>query len=897
MVEWEKKKLFEDLREIYYKKDGCYTEWESEKDAIQSQIFFLEARLSEKYSGATALARGGSGIILKVQTETLYNQERVIKFPRPLKENAEEFSKLLEKEIKLLSTIKCRNIVSIHEAGKIDLQKGKEIAKLNYIPYYVMDFVEGEDSDIFFNKNSVDPEDFLSTIKETLDGISHLHRNKLVHVDIKPSNIRIDRERHPIILDLGTTKEIIDSDESTKIGSTPKYACQKLNQRLLDKKDPDRAEGEVKRREINPIWDLHSLSLTIREWLTSFTDKLSDKFSLYQKKYIQLFCLRLFQDDYTEAHESKFGLPLNMLRNIRYNSIDSAYDDFSKIFPGISIGDNIPELNTFNFKTIKVTSGDSTPFTDRVNKTLEHPFLRRLSEISQLGIIKLIYPTATHTRLEHSLGTYNNAIKLINTLYNDPLNPIFRQLLDLKHYRATLLAALIHDIGHFPLAHDLEEIDDKLFNHRNLTTALIKGERAEKKKGCKRMEFPKLTDIFIKWEVTQEDVLSILEAKLGNAGSDIIPRILKSIISGPLDADKIDYLFRDSTRLNVPYPEGVDIDRFLKCLTLIVKSHTSGVLTYIGVHEKGIVPAEFLILSRYAMFSQVYWHHTVRAVKSMLYRSIASIIDSFGNNETETNSFKSEFEQFVLFRTWRGDKEMRQDKELFPGVVAKRQDNDEHVFNETDFCKGLEGVSINERDRMVLKYLRDYLDLKDLPEVELIDNILNRSLFKRAYVYDFHNNKNLWDSFSKKWDAINAIDRKNMECRLDQAVLSEIQSKLGSIPDTIYVNAKIVSKIETHIKAKKPFILIDFPPEKPGSSANFEYIKEQDRRELRKSDRICGHICESSVWKEYAENLRKKAGRIRVFLHPDFIDTVMAFVDSHWMEQQLSDLDTLTDKG
>src|SRR5262249_44403470 len=135
----------------------------------------------------------------------------------------------------------------------------------------------------------------------------------------------------------------------------------------------------------------------------------------------------------------------------------------------------IPELNLYVQDSIQVSTFSVTPYTRRVQALLSHPTVMRLGSFSQLGLLNLVYPTATHNRLEHSLGTFSVLCRYILALYNDPLNPLFRQLMDESDLRAALLSALLHDVGQYPLAHDLEEADPS-FKHEQIGEAILKEE-------------------------------------------------------------------------------------------------------------------------------------------------------------------------------------------------------------------------------------------------------------------------------------------------------------------------------------------------------------------------------------------------------------------------------------
>ena len=881
-MEWAIDELMDEAKNKYFQKKGGDTRWEEEADSLKKQLLALRDRLSMRYINPCILARGGSGILIRVEDSQLNNQKRVIKFPRPLNENAKDFVLLLSKEMKMLAEMRHRSIVIIREAYTIELIEN--IAGINSLPFYIMDLVEGDDANIFLQNNLIGIKSLINIIKEMLQAIMFLHSNNIAHLDIKSGNILITKENYPVLVDLGTTKRISDEDIETKIATTWRNAPEELRRYILqDENDQSRAEGKISRKSIKLEWDLECISKMLFEWIEIFCKK-QEIVEVYYKKYLLLMALRLKQDPYTQVDCDNYGLDRKFLEEIRYKNIYEVLQDIKKITPGNDLSSEIPEFNLSHFSTIQVASNDATIFTERLAKTLDHPVLRRLADISHLGIVQLVYPTSTHNRLEHSIGTYHNVIKYIIALYNDSLNPLFRQLMDYKTIRTVMLAALLHDVGQFPLAHDLEDIDYQMFNHISLVRAIIRGQRDEHIKDIQKIDFPSLENIFLDWQVDKDEVINILEAKINNNSTNVKHRILKSLISGPIDADKLDYLIRDSRMLHVPYPEGIDVDRLLRCLTIVVKSQGNGVLAFVGVHEKGRVPAEFMTFAKYAMFNQVYWHHSVRAIKGMLARALNALIDYLTIKDGK-NKFRNDFEKYVLF----GINENNSSEQF--ELMFNIENND--VMKKESFFEKYIGAPISAWDLATLKYFYRYMEKSKLPEKELLEDIIERKLYKRICVFSYESDKDIWKSVVNEWKKYDSIQKNTIIKKFEKEILVAIGKKLD-VEETKYLTKSEKELIEARIDAGLPLIIIDVPTDKPGSKVTLEYVLEEDRRQLRNSNRICGHSEKDEIWEEYAAKLHEKAGRIRVFCHPKYIEAVLSAINKDWIGQILNDLTSLS---
>jgi uncharacterized protein len=223
---------------------------------------------------------------------------------------------------------------------------------------------------------------------------------------------------------------------------------------------------------------------------------------------------------------------------------------------------------------------------------LDTPAVQRLRYIRQVGHSFLVYPGATHTRFEHALGAYHLTRRALAALEElDELGPATD-----VDCLAVRMAALLHDIGHYPFSHALEEAGFP--SHETLGVAkLSQGLLGRCLAEMGGDGFPEVVGALI-------------------TGTSASP--LQGLISGSVDLDKIDYLSRDARMCGVPYGT-VDVDRLLSSLTLVEASPGQ---FEVGVQEKGVSALESLLFAKYQMYRNVYWHHAVRAATCMFKRAV-----------------------------------------------------------------------------------------------------------------------------------------------------------------------------------------------------------------------------------------------------------------------------------
>jgi len=226
---------------------------------------------------------------------------------------------------------------------------------------------------------------------------------------------------------------------------------------------------------------------------------------------------------------------------------------------------------------------------------------QRLRRIRQLAFANLVYPGALHTRFDHSLGVFHLAERMAE-----------KGSLDSDQKRLVRLAALLHDLGHGPFSHVSEQALEIFADHEDLAQRL----------GGKRPD--KIHELVTQDILDKDATLKrILGAKRIDDVKQLLTRghedpVLKAIISGPLDADKQDYLLRDSYFCGVKY--GVfDIDRLHRIFEF--EEDSRGEKTLMVAHD-GVHTLEQFVLAKYFLTAQVYGHRVRRITDQMLIRAI-----------------------------------------------------------------------------------------------------------------------------------------------------------------------------------------------------------------------------------------------------------------------------------
>ena len=364
---------------------------------------------------------------------------------------------------------------------------------------------------------------------------------------------------------------------------------------------------------------------------------------------------------------------------------------------------------------------------------IAHPYYQRLRRIQQMAMAHLVYPGAVHTRLHHSLGAYHLMCLALQELTRKGIE------INSEEQQAAKIAILLHDVGHGPYSHALEQVLAEGIHHEKISLLIIE-------------------ELNQKFEGKLQIALEIFKGSYHK-------KFLHQLVSGQLDVDRMDYLTRDSFFSGVI--EGyVAYDRILKMITV----HDGELM----VEEKGIFSIEKFLISRRLMYRQVYLHKTVLSAEQMLQRIIKRAKYVAAQCQQPLNSFINEpmqnitLEQFcsiddadvmMAIKSWcshsdkilsllcRGiiNRQLLKVKyssyPLLENFVAEKRRDTAHELNMTEeeagwlVFTGEANSSTYDFDNQQIKILYKDGSVKDISQVD--DALINESLrgnIKKYYI-------------------------------------------------------------------------------------------------------------------------------------------------------------------
>lgn len=726
-------------------------------------------------------------------------------------------------------------------------------------------------------KNSRMPMNILEALLSVARQLSIVHEAGYAHGDVSSSNVVVSRDSGVHLIDL---EYVTDSTFFTGAGTflTQVYS------------HPDRLaaiqSGEYDIR-IAQMWDRYALGQLFLQVLADADPYHYPELDLCTQRAVRLIgCLLL--GGANDASEVALGLPVEFFKSEQYSELGSAIAALERALGYPSVEISVPELTRVPSEIVQVGISDPAPFTARVRALVSTAEMRQLNSCLQLGLICLIWPTASHTRLEHALGTFAMMRDAIIALHADPQSPLFRVLIGPEEMRVLLCAALLHDVGHYPLAHDLEEAYPQPFRHEARSIAYI-------------MSSP-IADILSRnegdeasgWSVRPADVASVIagEPLEGSSLSKWICGMLHSILSGSLDVDKLDYLTRDSNALGVAAGEGIDVRRVISSLTIAVVRKSEKVTDLrLAVRAKGVRPAELVGRVRSHMFGVAYWHRSYRSIKAMLHWMIWTALRNEGITEAAVRKNGVKLAERVI--------EM---------VVGPSADTLELLPARPNREIGGSAIQIPYREAMVLVAINSFEhehapNSPDRSSDVLLGLLTSHKWYKAILTIDHHQNlqvsskeegrraMKLWETLQKVIEPSSRISHEEMiDRRMQLSVLVQrrvIEALGDARPITRILNPKQTYDEMIREGASCQLFLVDFI-EKGKSKDKPLYFLPSERagsRLTNTADAI--PVRESYDQRQLSAEFLVSNGAIRIFCHPSYARFVAASLPASRLEDLL----------
>jgi len=835
------------------------------------------------YSSPVVVGIGGSGIILRA-LHTLSGIHHAIKLPRApiLKKALKGDSAEVDPELAALAKISHQHITRLYDSFRIP-DTSLHCVITQYVPEhlslddYAFQLFSGPPRRKSIKQLSEALGQLAEVIYSIVEAVEYMHSTaRLLHFDLKPENILVTPDHVPFVTDLGFARELkgYDPDEMVSVGFTWKYAHPRLTKPhdgARVSRVAEKSKISIRGRELSPIFDVFAFGRTLQQVLQRLNVEYGEQIqSQYIFNYLHLvacLCLDGFNsrtdDEEDFISDSAMGLPVKMFGRNKFEDFSGIKSCLGRLVGRYRIEDLLPETDRWIGSTIKVSDFGSTTLTPRVQALINHPALLRLKREKQLGMLDSVFPTANHTRYQHSLGVYHAMTQYISALYYDPDNPIFRVLFDAEQCSTALVGALCHDLGQTAYGHELEEVDKDEFDHKRLVQPIIESTafRSPDGRSLRSMIEGAGDD---EWSLPLSRVTDFISGRGLERHS--LGRILHDMIDSQIDADKFDYLIRDSVECRVTYGLAIDHERFLRSLTTHVDGDGS---LRLAVKQKGAASAEAFIQARYQLYQSLYWHHTFRATKAMLLEAVRIIIGDLraANSQAELfykDALAEAYARHVIGIELKAAPEAGKDHKKTVGgarqliearLQAARSANLQVPYDTDLTMKFLWGVSSGKAR-------------------SLLEDLVERRYYKRVYeTSPSRLSPARWERLRKQFQ--NLETRGEMQDELESQLYNTIRGVLQSRSDVV-MSLQVDGALDEFesLAARKRLFLIDMPLR--GWYAADEapvYVSDYKRRHFRASAASSGGVeRREDFWIKTMGELMKGIAYVRVFcdaeVHP-----------------------------
>jgi HD superfamily phosphohydrolase len=631
------------------------------------------------------LGEGGSGIVFLANQELFGRNtiKRVIKFflfrqdivdLRNIDGSTPVSIENFTTEISALSDLNHKNLVRIVDADIYERNGHK-------IPYIVYDFIEG-DTLRGFDPKTLSPEkrtsdQIIYNIIEMCNGVNFLHSQGYFHYDIAPKNIFCNSALNNefVVGDLGLARRPSATDSSVFVVGSKDWVPPDIVSLI------NRSISATEFRALQPRWDVYGLAKTIDYFLL----RLDPKDLVGWAGTIRAELQRVIEKpgDYSVG---------DLIHRIRFAS------------PQARQTTGVPELSPgMSEKQIQLMPVHPLVTTRRIQELIDHPAIVRLHKIPQLTAAYLHFPSANHTRFEHSLGVMEVMRRFLMTIISDKNFVIH---LSESQIELALLAALLSNSHQFCFTNVLNDMRMPEKWKIYLSKEAIIRKAMGQTYGSDRTLSDLIHELFPTTNIDR--LINILTSQV-DTDSD---KLIFSMLNSSIDARVVDYIARDSHHLGVIGSTNGEISDIFQFVD-VYKNR-------IALNARGISAAEQIIAQRYWLFNRFYWNRPNRRYISTLRIALAGLGE-------QLNFIACLFDDCA---------EMNAEESLIYLQKAMRESGTSWLVDLARFVKQENGVEYKIRydhnltDRAYLSEIYRKLDEMDLGQRTALDRRLAREVFE-----------------------------------------------------------------------------------------------------------------------------------------------------------------------
>ncbi|MEU5724995.1 hypothetical protein ABZ783_24650 [Micromonospora sp. NPDC047738] len=475
----------------------------------------------------------------------------------------------------------------------------------------VRDFIEGQSVDERLRNLHTPNLDQVRLVVPWLESVLRaliaLHAKNVGHFDLRAANvIHPDEQGKPVVVIDLNSSQVLSVNEASR--HTILQVDQRLAPEAWYRARADRA-GRIDLAKLSveePLaWlDWYQFGLLTREMTSAATN-----LDATHRRYLDEVA------DYLTSYPGCMEIKAKEIRRL----LERAKPEFLHPY-------GVPELvrNARNIDVEVFPDGQVFTKVGVLGEIVKHPAFTRLFEVKQLTLLRYVFVGAEHSRAMHMMHCASLTADLLKHLFSEPR---FLRTFDSKDIRFAIVAALLHDINHFPFLHTFQESAKSIFTNRALFDEVMESDFSH---FTGEQHIP-LRELLIGAAIDPEALWRVIfgeRYQLRQYGP--IEQFVNSMIDSGVDVDKLSYLYLDALCTGVPVGQAIDYSRLMRSAIMVPDLLNMESLAF----DIGALPAvESVIHARLANFRAIYWHQRNRALMAM-FLHVADNIDYTRLDET-----------------------------------------------------------------------------------------------------------------------------------------------------------------------------------------------------------------------------------------------------------------------